>query len=150
MFRTAMAASLSALAITTAGTAVLAGGAYTTRIEPRPFYGATVTLEEGVRVFRPLPVTRHVVINPGNKASVSVNYNEERTYNYSRSDNYDHSSGNGSNGGGDYGGGSFGGFSGDGSAGGGKHRGAGGGDFGGRRGFHHGGKPGGKPGGKLN
>ena len=29
--------------------------AVTTRIETRPFYGATVTLEEGVRVFRPLP-----------------------------------------------------------------------------------------------
>jgi hypothetical protein len=91
-------------------TSSLAGQATTTRIEPRPFYGATVTLEEGVRVFRPLPVTRHVVINPGNKASVSVNYNEERTYNYSRSDNYDHSSG-GNGGQGGYGGsGYYGGF----------------------------------------
>jgi hypothetical protein len=27
----------------------------TTRIEPRPFYGATVSVEEDVRVFRPLP-----------------------------------------------------------------------------------------------
>ena len=38
---------------------------YTTRIETRPFYGAVVTLEEGVRVFRPLPVERQVIINPG-------------------------------------------------------------------------------------
>ena len=38
----------------------------TTRIEPRPFYGATVTLEEGVRVFRPLPPHDRVIINPGN------------------------------------------------------------------------------------
>jgi hypothetical protein len=38
--------------------------AYLTRIEPRPFYGATVTIEEGVRVFRPLPATRHMIINP--------------------------------------------------------------------------------------
>ena len=35
--------------------AALAEEAYTTRIEPRPFYGATVTIEHGVRVFRPLP-----------------------------------------------------------------------------------------------
>ena len=27
----------------------------TTRIETRPFYGAVVTMERGVRVFRPLP-----------------------------------------------------------------------------------------------
>jgi hypothetical protein len=39
---------------------------YTTRIEPRPFYGATVTLEAGVRVFRPLPPHDRIIINPGN------------------------------------------------------------------------------------
>ena len=38
----------------------------TTRIEPRPFYGATVTIEAGVRVFRPLPPHDRVIINPGN------------------------------------------------------------------------------------
>ena len=38
----------------------------TTRIEPRPFYGATVTMEEGVRVFRPLPPHDRIIINPGN------------------------------------------------------------------------------------
>jgi hypothetical protein len=38
----------------------------TTRIEPRAFYGATVTLEEGVRVFRPLPRHDRVIINPNN------------------------------------------------------------------------------------
>ena len=37
---------------------------YTTRIEPRPFYGATVTIEAGVRVFRPLPPHDRVIINP--------------------------------------------------------------------------------------
>ena len=36
----------------------------TTRIETRPFYGATVTVEEGVRVFRPLPPHDRVIINP--------------------------------------------------------------------------------------
>ncbi len=46
--------------------------AYTTRIEPRPFYGATVTLEEGVRVFRPLPPHDRVIINPGNSAAIAL------------------------------------------------------------------------------
>ena len=45
---------------------------YTTRIEPRPFYGATVTLEEGVRVFRPLPRHDRVIINPGNATPVYI------------------------------------------------------------------------------
>ena len=37
----------------------------TTRIEPRPFYGDTVTIEAGVRVFRPLPPHDQVIIDPG-------------------------------------------------------------------------------------
>lgn len=41
-----------------------AGDAKTIRIEPRAFYGATVSLESGVRVFRPLPAASHVIINP--------------------------------------------------------------------------------------
>lgn len=40
-------------------------GAHTTRIETRPYYGAVVTVEEGVRVFRPVPPTQHMIINPG-------------------------------------------------------------------------------------
>lgn len=36
----------------------------TTRIEPRPFYGATVTYENGVRVWRPLPPHSQVIIDP--------------------------------------------------------------------------------------
>jgi hypothetical protein len=44
----------------------VAGDSVTTRIEPRPFYGAVVTVESGVRVFRPLPRHDHVIINPGN------------------------------------------------------------------------------------
>ncbi len=42
------------------------------RVEPRAFYGATITLEAGVRVFRPLPRTSHIVINPDNKTPLSV------------------------------------------------------------------------------
>jgi hypothetical protein len=38
----------------------------TTRIETRPFYGATVTVEEGVRVFRPLR-SRDRVVDPERK-----------------------------------------------------------------------------------
>src|SRR2546429_7650953 len=38
----------------------------TTRIEPRPVYGAIITLEAGVRVFRPLPPLVRIIINPGN------------------------------------------------------------------------------------
>jgi hypothetical protein len=44
----------------------------TTRIEPRPFYGATVTIEHGVRVFRPLPRHDRVIINP-NATPVQLN-----------------------------------------------------------------------------
>ena len=38
--------------------------AYTTRIEPRPIYGAVVTIEHGVRVWRPVPPTTHLIVNP--------------------------------------------------------------------------------------
>lgn len=59
---------------------VLAQQAYTTRIEPRPVYGATVTIEEGVRVFRPLPPERHVIINPGSATPLNLGFNETRVY----------------------------------------------------------------------
>jgi hypothetical protein len=44
----------------------------TTRIEPRPFYGATVTIEEGVRVFRPLPRHDRVIVNPDNRTPITL------------------------------------------------------------------------------
>ena len=53
---------LSAAVFTSA--AALAEEAYTTRIEPRPYYGAVVTIEHGVRVYRPVPATRHMIIDP--------------------------------------------------------------------------------------
>lgn len=65
-------------------TAASAGDARTTRIETRPFYGATVTLEEGVRVFRPLPRHERVIINPGGRTPLNLTYEEHRSYNYSR------------------------------------------------------------------
>lgn len=71
-------------------TAVLATSAYaegyTTRIETRPFYGAVVTIEEGVRVFRPLPPPRQVIINPGGRTPLALSFSDvrvdERSYNY--------------------------------------------------------------------
>ena len=44
----------------------------TTRIEPRPVYGAVVTLEKGVRVYRPLPPHDRVIINPGNATPIGI------------------------------------------------------------------------------
>lgn len=49
--------------------AVLAGSAFAqgrvVSIEPRPTYGATVSIESGVRVYRPLPAgPRTVIVNP--------------------------------------------------------------------------------------
>lgn len=55
---------------------------YTTRIETRPFYGATVTLEEGVRVFRALPPERQVIINPEGRTPLYLGFNETRVYEY--------------------------------------------------------------------
>lgn len=75
--------------ITAVGAAAAQG--YTTRIEPRPFYGAVVTLEEGVRVIRPLPPERHVIINPGN-APVSLGFNDTRVYENRVIRQYDESS----------------------------------------------------------
>jgi hypothetical protein len=54
----------------------------TTRIEPRPFYGATVTLEEGVRVFRPLPRHDRVIINPGNATPLTIDVGDTRGRRY--------------------------------------------------------------------
>jgi hypothetical protein len=47
-------------------------GATTTRIETRPYYGAVVTVEQGVRVWRPLPPHGHVIIDPRGQARVNV------------------------------------------------------------------------------
>jgi hypothetical protein len=45
-------------------TAAKAETPHTTRIETRPIYGATVTVEHGVRVYRPVPPTDHLIVNP--------------------------------------------------------------------------------------
>lgn len=57
---------LAAILAASAASYASAQSAHTTRIEPHATYGATVTVEEGVRVFRPLPSERHVIVNPNN------------------------------------------------------------------------------------
>ena len=54
----------------------------TTRIEPRPFYGATVTIEVGVRVFRPLPPHDRIIINPGNATPIGIDIGTGRYRRY--------------------------------------------------------------------
>lgn len=56
---------LAAIATTAAALPALAQQAHTTRIETRPYYGAVVTVEHGVRVYRPVPATDHLIVNPG-------------------------------------------------------------------------------------
>lgn len=57
----------------------LADNPATTRVETRPFYGATVTLEEGVRVFRPLPPHDRIIINPAGRTPLNLSYEERRS-----------------------------------------------------------------------
>jgi hypothetical protein len=44
--------------------------AHTTRILTEPVYGAVVTLEHGVNVYRPVPPTTHLIIDSGDAATV--------------------------------------------------------------------------------
>lgn len=75
MRRTPLTTSLIALALLLVG-ASAADAASLTRIETRPFYGATVTIEEGVRVFRPLPPHKHIIINPDGKTPLNLTFEE--------------------------------------------------------------------------
>jgi hypothetical protein len=90
-----LAIAAGALSVAAAVTPVSAAG--TTRIETRPFYGAVVTMEEGVRVFRPLPLTERVIVNPHGATPLSLGFNEtyvtERNYNYNHNELSDERSG---------------------------------------------------------
>ncbi len=55
------------------GGAALAEPAHTTRIETRPYYGAVVTIEQGVRVYRPVPPTQHLIVNPDGMTPLQLN-----------------------------------------------------------------------------
>ena len=62
---------IAGAALTASATAVLAE-ARTLRIEPRAYTSVIVTVENGVRVWRPMPMTDRVIVNPGNKASINI------------------------------------------------------------------------------
>lgn len=98
MFKTSAVLTLSAAAFAVAASSAVSAEAYTTRIEPRPFYGAVVTLEEGVRVIRPLPPERHVIINPGNATPLSLGFNETNVYENRTIRNYNYNEGGASSG----------------------------------------------------
>lgn len=55
--------------------AALAEEAHTTRIETRPYYGAVVSIENGVRVWRPVPPTTHLIINPDGLTPLVIGVN---------------------------------------------------------------------------
>jgi hypothetical protein len=63
-------ASAAVLGLLTGIAASPACAQVTRRVEPRPFYGATVSIEEGARVFRALPPHDQVIINPGFAAGI--------------------------------------------------------------------------------
>lgn len=77
MLRVVLGLGMALLTGVVAAGSAAAGDARTTRIEPRGFYGATVSIESGVRVFRPLPRTTHVIINP-NKTPLHLSIEESR------------------------------------------------------------------------
>ncbi len=78
MRRTLLSTSLLSFALLLVG-ASAAAAASLTRIETRPFYGATITLEEGVRVYRPLPPHRQIIINPDGRTPLNLTFEERNT-----------------------------------------------------------------------
>ena len=61
-------------------TPAFAQDASTTRIETGNVYGASVSYEAGVRVFRVLPPVRRVIINPGGETPLAFRFDETRIY----------------------------------------------------------------------
>ena len=74
MLRSLIAATITSASLATLAAPALAIDSYATRIEPRAVYGATVTIEEGVRVYRPIPSEQHVIVNPGGSTPLNLNY----------------------------------------------------------------------------
>ena len=77
MYAFAAATTLAMIGATLGGMAPATAEPSTVRIETRAFYGATVTLEEGVRVFRPLPPHSRVVINPGGTTPLHLSIGDD-------------------------------------------------------------------------
>jgi len=63
--------ALAVLATVVTTSTAFANDAKTIRIVPRAVYGATVSIEAGVRVFRPMPATSYVIVNP-NRTPLSL------------------------------------------------------------------------------
>ena len=80
-----------------AGSVALAGAAFaqasTIRIEPRPYYGATITMEQGVRVWRPLPTTKYMIINPDNRTPLNLSLADINERSTSENHYYNHGAG---------------------------------------------------------
>lgn len=76
--------ALGLAAVFAGGTSAAFAQSSTIRIEPRPVYGAMVTIEEGVRVFRPLPPERMVIVNP-NGTPLNLSFSEKRVTKIKRS-----------------------------------------------------------------
>ncbi len=72
--------SLSALSLSLLASAASAQDTSTTRIIHGDVSGAMVTIEGGVRVFRPLPPTHRVIINPDGATPLSLSLNETHVY----------------------------------------------------------------------
>ncbi|MDX2309612.1 MAG: hypothetical protein NW216_15340 [Hyphomicrobium sp.] len=88
-FRVLMSLALG-VALTSGAAAIpaFADESATIRIEPRPVQGATITIEEGVRVYRPLPPEKYVIVNPGGMTPLNLSINETRVTQYSTANNY--------------------------------------------------------------
>ena len=76
MRRPPVAASVASLCLLLAtGTAATAGSLI--RIETRPVNGAAIVTEEaGVRVYRPLPALRYLILNPGGRTPLNLSIEE--------------------------------------------------------------------------
>lgn len=72
---------LAAIAATAAAMPAFAQEDHTTRIETQPYYGAIVTIEHGVRVYRPLPPTDHLIINPNGQTPLTLDIGSNTTIN---------------------------------------------------------------------
>lgn len=72
---------LAAAAAVFIGRSAIGQQAHTTRIEHRPYYGAIVSKEHGVRVIRPLPPTQHMIINPDGKTPLVLGGDGSRVIN---------------------------------------------------------------------
>lgn len=71
-----------------AGTGAAFADSGTIRIEHGNAYGAIVTREAGVTVFRALPPTKRVIVNPGGQTPLSLSLNEMRVTEQTTVNNY--------------------------------------------------------------